>query len=157
MVIITYYFDLQIKEPIEVQKCYITVIWTTSKHVMYTNEFSQHSLMRSNRRQMCEQRSKKEEGKRGVLMWWKGKAVKISTCTLWLGVRREEGPRGPSCASQAHGMLSRSRKFLSHFLKLSVRSTISGCREANRGRGQLFISAALLKPSKIKKKTPNGS
>lgn len=40
MVIITYYFDLQIKEPIEVQKCYITVIWTTSKHVIYTNEFS---------------------------------------------------------------------------------------------------------------------
>lgn len=60
MVIITYYFDLQIKESIEVQKCYITVIWTTSKHVIYTNEFSQHSLMRSNRRRVCEQGSRKE-------------------------------------------------------------------------------------------------
>ena len=59
MVIITYYFDLQIKEPIEVQKCYITVFWTTSKHFIYINEFSQHSLMRSNRRQTCEQRSRK--------------------------------------------------------------------------------------------------
>lgn len=57
---ITNYFDLQIKEPIEVKKCNSTIIQTTSKHIIYTNEFSQCSLMRSNRRQMCEQRGRRE-------------------------------------------------------------------------------------------------
>lgn len=96
MVIITYYFDLQIKEPIEVQKCYITIIWTTSKHVIYTNEFSQHSLLRRNRRQMCEQWSRKEEGRRRVFIWWKGKSSKnkylytVDRCEMWRGVH--EGP-----------------------------------------------------------------
>lgn len=86
MVIITYYFDLQIKESIEVQKCYITVIWTTSKRVLYTNEFSQLSLMRSNRRRVCEQsRGKVDESSCG-----ERKKNKVSTCALCIGVRRDQ-------------------------------------------------------------------
>jgi len=49
-------------------------------------------------------------------------------------------------------MLSHRRNFISDFLKLSIRSKISGYRVANRGRGRLFISAVPPKPSKIKKK-----
>lgn len=78
----------------------------------------------------------------------KGKSNKISTCTLYIGVRRdEESTRVQLQESRAKDALPQEEfSHLSHFLKLAIRSKISGCREGNRRRGQLFISTVLLKP-----------
>lgn len=87
----------------------------------------------------------------------KRKSNKISTCTLYIGVRRdEESTRVQLQESSAKDALPQEEfSHLSHFLKLAIRSLIaknlrlqrgktSGCREENRRRGQLFTSTVLL-------------
>lgn len=68
----------------------------------------------------------------------KGKSNKISSCTLCKGVRHDEGStRVQLQEPSAQDALPWEEFLFSHFLKLAIRSKISGCREENRGRGQI--------------------